>query len=782
MRIKSLVFFKQCLIGACAFLLVGLLGTWLMSCNRDYTTNPYLSSKDTTFTEDKNHDGVADSVAKYFPNCKLTPQKCLDSALAIKKSQSNNLTVPLDSVHADDLYLVVGEVQAPNLHFYPDSVSDKSYSLLLSFSPAVKINKITSQVEANAVGESMIYFLTHNTLDSFMVYVSAATIPLDTIQAPNAAIYLEDSTAFMPSLTFIPDNTTERDYILKPKSTTIVKKSADQMGLNPLSVGKDSVEIWVNNARKGIFEVTVSKKDTSIHVTSVIPSELNIKVNEILKPTLLWLPSGAIDKNYTLSIANATGQQIVSITADKQSVKGLAEGNATVTVQSTDRPSIKSTFNVRVSPTLLGITVNPLSLIVGDSSIPTIQWNPVSLTSSEYFLDTVGTKTKRAVTLSADRKKVIAIAAGVDTIKVTAISDTSKYAFMVITVKTATISPTSIVIVSTDTLYSDTGVTWTPNVTVKPIGAPQAYGLSSNLSAVYINDKTLRPQPDSVGVGEVWAYSLVDNNIRAKCTLTVLAHVKGIAVANLILTEGGSDTLPLITVSPKTATNNGILLETADTNFVEIISGVGGTNQKIRPKSVGTATIQATAMDGSKTYKKFTVTVKPIVKVTSFTLSNAFNVYLGETGKPTVIALPTDATNKSYRLVSYDSSIVKVGENGLTLTGLKEDSAYFVIQALDGGGAQNAFKARVRVHVQSVSAPDMKILVNDTVPVAPNLTWNPTSAFNKHFTLISDDSTSVKVLGERLVGTKPGHANITLTTNDLGKTTIFRVDVIGLKF
>ena len=100
---------KSILLSCFIFWSIILWIGFLISCNRNYDGNPYLTSSDTLFTADNNNNGIADSVEKYFPNCKLIPKICLDSAMAIKNAIPPS-KMKLDSVRAENLYLIVGHV------------------------------------------------------------------------------------------------------------------------------------------------------------------------------------------------------------------------------------------------------------------------------------------------------------------------------------------------------------------------------------------------------------------------------------------------------------------------------------------------------------------------------------------------------------------------------------------------------------------------------------------------------------------------------------------------
>ena len=170
-----------------------------------------------------------------------------------------------------------------------------------------------------------------------------------------------------------------------------------------------------------------------------------------------------------------------------------------------------------------------------------------------------------------------------------------------------------------------------------------------------------------------------------------------IPVANIILsqssatlTEGGTLTLTA-TVTPDDATDNSITWSSSNTSVATVDA-----NGKVTAKAAGTATITATANDGSGVKASCVVTVeKKVVAVSSITLSqSSATLTEGETLSLTATVKPTNATNKGITWSSSNTSVATVDTNG-KVTAIAPGTATITATANDGSGAKASCEVTV---------------------------------------------------------------------------------------
>ncbi len=164
---------------------------------------------------------------------------------------------------------------------------------------------------------------------------------------------------------------------------------------------------------------------------------------------------------------------------------------------------------------------------------------------------------------------------------------------------------------------------------------------------------------------------------------TIETLVEGITLSqsSATLTEG--ETLRLTaTVKPTNATNKSITWSSSNTSVATVDA-----NGKVTAKAAGTATITATANDGSGVNASCVVTVeKKVVAVSSITLSQSLATLIeGGTLTLTATVTPDDATNKAVTWSSSNTSVATVDANG-KVTAIAPGTATITATANDGSG------------------------------------------------------------------------------------------------
>ena len=215
----------------------------------------------------------------------------------------------------------------------------------------------------------------------------------------------------------------------------------------------------------------------------------------------------------------------------------------------------------------------------------------------------------------------------------------------------------------------------------------------------------------AVAVGKTTITAKVTSNGKEySATCEVEVTTESVTNVELSATTGTLDigqTLTLsATVTPSTASNQGVTWSTSDSNVATVANGV------VTAVGAGSATITATANDGSGYNATCAITVNPRL-VSSITLNESSKTLnVGDTLTLIANVAPDDATNKNVTWSTSDSSVATVDSNG-KVTAKGAGSATITATAIDGSGYNATCSVTVNAPVVSGSVgPTGKPLVN----------------------------------------------------------------------
>ena len=387
----------------------------------------------------------------------------------------------------------------------------------------------------------------------------------------------------------------------------------------------------------------------------------------------------------TITPENATNQKVtwkssnaaVATVDAAGKVTAVKAGEATITVTTEDGGKT-ATCKVTVSNkevNVTGVTLNKatLTLIEGASETLTATVAPADATNQK-----VTWKSSNAAVATVDATgKVTAVKAGEATITVTT-EDGAKTATCKVTVKAATVAVTGVTL-NKSALSLIAGASETLTATVAPANATnKKVTWKSSDAAVASVDANGKVTGVKAGEATI-TVTTEDGGKTATCKVTVKPNlVSEITLAALAIYVGESKAITA-TVKPDDATNKALTWKSSD----ETVATVDATG-KVTGKKIGTATITATAQDGSGVSGSCTVTVlSPVKKVTV----EPANLTLGK--------------NKSYTL----KATVEVFGSG-TDTGVTWTSSDTTIATVDATGKVTATDKTGTVTITATSKAD----------------------------------------------------------------------------
>ena len=294
------------------------------------------------------------------------------------------------------------------------------------------------------------------------------------------------------------------------------------------------------------------------------------------------------------------------------------------------------------------------------------------------------------------------------------------------------------------------------------IGEGESLNIPDGSSLTIPDDKTL-----TVNGGELTG-NVPQSGVTYKVTEVTLSQ------SNLTLDVGASDTLTA-TITPDNATDKSVTWESSASGVATV-----DTSGKVTAVSVGTATITATAADGSgeKATCSVTVNAAAIVPVKSVSLDKtSLELTEGGTARLTATILPDNATNKNVTWSTSDASIATVTDG--VVTAVAPGTATITVTTEDGGKtatcAVTVAAATVPVTGVTLNKTSTSLYVGETAQLTATVL--PDNATNKNVTWSTSDPSVATVENGTVTAVGRGTATITVTTEDGTKTATCTVTV-----
>ena len=244
-----------------------------------------------------------------------------------------------------------------------------------------------------------------------------------------------------------------------------------------------------------------------------------------------------------------------------------------------------------------------------------------------------------------------------------------------------------------------------------------------------------------------------------------------VSPSSLSLTEGESKPLSA-KVLPEDARYDGITWTSSNKNVATVTNGL------VKAVAPGNATITATAENVSGSA---TVTVKAkIIQVTGVSLNKtSLTLTEGETETLNATVAPDNASDKSVTWSSSNASIAKVDATG-KVTAVSAGTATITVKTTDGGKTANCAvtvnQKVISVTGVSLDKTELELFKGESITLTATIT--PEDATDKSVTWSSlyPEIASVDDNG-KVTALQPGNTQITVRTNDGGKTAVCKLTV-----
>ena len=674
--------------------------------------------------------------------------------------------VHVDSVKVADFSMPIGSPRKPAVSWFPVDAGNQTFTLASDDSTTVK--PAGEELSGLKVGGSNVRLTTvdgRHTAD-FKVTVYSPAIPVTLIGADSMTLTVGQS--MPPIVSWMPSGATNLAYSLVSQDTNIVTilDATQETALRVFgrSVGSARVTIKSADGPSGAFQVVVNAN--TIKLASMTAANFTMNVGDAPRDAVLgFFPSNASDKS--VSLISPSGTSVISINAMNK-VVAVAPGKALLTAVSNENVSISASCTVTVVALVKNITARNDTLRLGqaDRNASTLlTWDPPNATDKRFSLATNDTNVVKPSGMTYK-----AMGGGTATVTATSLDGSGKSVTFTVFVK---VPVTAIVAKDITLKMGDPIYNTDPLMTFQP-------GTASD-KTWYLNYLNASATPAPSGIVKIlngWQLQAVapgtarlvatsSDNSAAKDTLTVtiVQPVTGITASGFAMKVGDADKDAIVTLQPANATNKSYTLS-AGTPLVATV-----VNNKVHAVASGTATFTAASVyDPTKT-APFTVTVTVgVVSVTAPDLT----MKVGDADRePALTWNPSNATNKNYSLVSGNTAVVSIVAN--KLHAVAAGAANVIVTPSEGGKADTMI-VTVTQPVIGISVSDITLKKRDP-DKEPVITWNPSNASNKGYTLTGGQEGVATVMANKIHPAGAGEAIMTVTTTDGSKTAIFTVTV-----
>ena len=310
-------------------------------------------------------------------------------------------------------------------------------------------------------------------------------------------------------------------------------------------------------------------------------------------------------------------------------------------------------------------------------------------------------------------------------------------------------------------------------LTVEYRGVSATVSWSSNAPDVAVVDSKGKVTGVSAGTAviTVTVTDSLGNTKTANCVVTVKANlVTSITMkGSMTLKVGGSGILEP-TVSPTDADNPGVVWTSSNSLVATVSNGI------VTAIGAGTATITATAADGSGKSASCVVTVSKVV-VESVTLSKStLTLNVGGSSVLTATIEPSNAEDKNLVWTSSNSLVATVQNGAVTAVG--PGTATIMVSTADGSEtATCTVTVKGEVTGITLDRTSVSMTKGDTDNLKYVLQPEGTGGYTVSWT--SSDTGVVTVSNGKITAIGPGTATITATVGGTQFSAVCAVTVVG---
>ena len=673
--------------------------------------------------------------------CEVTVSNVIASALTLNKGFDT---------------LIVNQTETLSAIFTPLNTTNK----ILTWSSSndlVAIVNASGQITAKAIGDIVISAKSSNgILATCSLHVNPIVAQSLLLDYSQLTINVGDNKTILA--TVLPAETLDKTVSWVSLSPTVATVSTAGI-VTGKQAGSAVINATTTNGIVTSCVVTV-KNVLAVTVTlSKTNDTLFVYDSNLL--TTSFLPTNTTDKSITWTSSN---NDVVTVT--NGAIKALKSGYSSITASSTN--GVIGVCNVVVKDivaTSINATVVNFTMDISTTQKISVVFAPTNVTANLLKYET-----SNPLIATVDNTGLItANSAGDVDITVTTSNGISK--ILKIKINPIVVSSISLNVTAVKLLVQENqSLIATINPTNASDKSIQWSTLNSKIATVDQFGKVT-----AVAVGTTTIKATATNGISVTCVITVVAKtilVESVTAnfESIVLNVGISQTV-IASILPTEASNKSLVWASNVLSIATVDQ-----NGIITAKSLGQAKVSVTSSNGIS--DTIIVYVVPISVQSITTSLHALGLGLSESQTLTAQIMPANASDKSIKWTSQNSSIASITSNGI-VTGNAIGTTY--IYAVSSNNLKDSCKLIVNQIVYAADSIKFGIStleMNVDSVVTLNTVFYPSSASNKSITWTYDNPSviSVDVMGN-ITAIAEGTVTVTATTNN-GKSTSATIIVL----
>jgi uncharacterized protein YjdB len=515
------------------------------------------------------------------------------------------------------------------------------------------------------------------------------------------------------------------------------------------------IPVWNPNNVMAQCRLTVLQSATGFALNA---SEITVEVGEKATLTPALTPTSA-----TATITWRTMNSKIA-TVSNGVVTGVAPGQTYIVANTENGYVANCLVTVTQKATGISLTTYNITVNVGESYTVTATPNPTTSTETTF------TWTSKDPSIATVKDGVVTgVSAGSTVVLVK--TKTGDVTYLYVTVKDKA--------TALDLNYTTKTIAKGASFTLKPIFTPSnttnknVTWSSSNKGVATVSDAG---KVTGVKTGNTIITCVSeDGGFIATCLVTVVQQVTTVKLNPTSYKLGVGKTVTIkATVKSNSSSNTKVKWTSSNTKVATVNS-----SGKVTGKKIGTATITATATDGSK--KKATCKIKVIRQATSVKLNKSYlTLIVGRNSTLKATVKPSNAAYKTVNWSSSNTSVALVDDSGL-VRGLSVGTTTITATAKDNSKKSDTCFVEVidPIPATSILLADKNMVMIRGESQSIGYTIVPSNSTDK--VTISSSNKNIATVSStgKITARRAGSTTITITTSS-GKQAEIQLQVIGL--
>ena len=412
----------------------------------------------------------------------------------------------------------INEIKKVDYQILPSDVVDKSVRFYYDEN-YIEVSE-DGEVKALKAGNTVLTIFTNNQkMDTMVINITDDNVTDDKVIELNKSD-IEMNIGDVNRLIATIKNSDEEELIWSSSNSNIVKVDEDG-NVEAIASGNANISVSLKNDSTIVANCHVTVKNNDNVISEIKLNYNNISLN--VGDNKILIPSFNVDDESLKLLWSSSNEEIAMVDGNGN-VKAIGIGTATIKVMLSNNSNVYAECVVNVNKkdivlNKLAINKENFSMTVGDKEKLSVLFEPVNATDKVVKWSSSNTK----IATVDNNGNVVAVGTGTATIKVILNSNDKIFATSKVVVKQKEISVSKIKL-NKSSLKLKAGEKGSLSATVSPSNATnkEIVWKSENTKIAIVNSKTGVVKGINAGSTKIVAVSKSNDNVVAKCTVTVI--------------------------------------------------------------------------------------------------------------------------------------------------------------------------------------------------------------------------------------------------------------------